>query len=213
MPDTLLTNDPPAVELWLIPPGGTRPGSVGLVQLGRPIKLKSPTDLAGRAHARCHPRGVGGAARPAHRPGDRGRQAFESLRSPASVERIGRISIASRWRGNLCRHSWLRSRIVRGAGSLCIVAIAFVWLIERSFNRSIFSGQTDLASQRPERMRFEQRDEARESCRRCASNYAALSISLCDTKLAVAKKYHSTCTVARLEQVIVCVTELVIESR
>ena len=61
-------------------------------------------------------------------------------------------------------------------------------------------------------MRFEQRDEAGESCRRCAPNDAALSISLCGTKLAVAQKYHSTCTVARFEQVIVCVTELVIES-
>jgi len=69
----------------------------------------------------------------------------KSLRSPESVERIGRISIASRWRGDLCRHSWLRPRVVLGAGSLCIVAIAFVWLIERSFNRSIVSGQTDLS--------------------------------------------------------------------
>lgn len=39
----------------------------------------------------------------------------------------------------LCRHSWLYSRVVLGAGSLGIVAIAFVWLIERSFDRSIFS--------------------------------------------------------------------------
>ena len=144
MPDALLTNDPPAVKLWLIPPGGTRPRSVGLIQLGRPIKLKSLSDLAGRAHARWHPRGVAGAARPAHRPGDRGRQAFESLRSAASVERIGRISIANRWRGDVCRRAWLRPRVVLGAASLCIVAIAFVWLIERSFNRSIVSGQTDL---------------------------------------------------------------------
>jgi len=85
VPDALLTNDPPAVELWLIPPGGMRPGSVGLIQLGRPIKLKSPSDLAGRAHARCHPRGVAGAARPAHRPGDRGRQAFESLQAAGAA--------------------------------------------------------------------------------------------------------------------------------
>jgi hypothetical protein len=40
---------------------------------------------------------------------------------------------------HLCRHSWLYPRVVLGAGSLCIVAIAFVWLIERSFDRSIFS--------------------------------------------------------------------------
>jgi len=39
----------------------------------------------------------------------------------------------------LCRHSWFYPRVVLGAGSFCIVAIAFVWLIERSFNRSIFS--------------------------------------------------------------------------
>jgi hypothetical protein len=38
----------------------------------------------------------------------------------------------------LCRHSWLYPRVVLGAGSFCIVAIAFVWLIERSFDRSIF---------------------------------------------------------------------------
>jgi HupE / UreJ protein len=40
---------------------------------------------------------------------------------------------------HLCRHSWLYPRVVLRAGSLCIVAIAFVWLIERSFDRSIFS--------------------------------------------------------------------------
>jgi hypothetical protein len=39
----------------------------------------------------------------------------------------------------LCRHSRLYPRVVLGVGSLCIVAIAFVWLIERSFNRSTFS--------------------------------------------------------------------------
>lgn len=39
----------------------------------------------------------------------------------------------------LCRHSWLYPRVVLGAGSFCIVAIAFVWLIERSFDLSIFS--------------------------------------------------------------------------
>ncbi len=39
----------------------------------------------------------------------------------------------------LCRHSWLYPRAFLGAGSLCIVAIAFVWLIERSFNLIIFS--------------------------------------------------------------------------
>jgi len=39
----------------------------------------------------------------------------------------------------LCRHTWLYPRLVLGARSLCIVAIAFVWLIERSFDRSILS--------------------------------------------------------------------------
>jgi hypothetical protein len=39
----------------------------------------------------------------------------------------------------LCRHSWLYPRVVVSTASLCIVAIAFVWLIERSFDRSIFS--------------------------------------------------------------------------
>jgi len=38
----------------------------------------------------------------------------------------------------LCRHSWLYPRLVLGGGSACIVAIAFVWLIERSFNTTIF---------------------------------------------------------------------------
>jgi hypothetical protein len=39
----------------------------------------------------------------------------------------------------LCRHSWLYPRFVLGAGSLGIVAIALVWLIERSLNLSVFS--------------------------------------------------------------------------
>jgi len=39
----------------------------------------------------------------------------------------------------LCRHSWFYPRIVLGAGSLCIGAVAFVWLLERSLNISIFS--------------------------------------------------------------------------
>jgi hypothetical protein len=37
------------------------------------------------------------------------------------------------------RRSWLYPRVVLGAGSLCIVAIASVWLIERSLNVSILS--------------------------------------------------------------------------
>jgi hypothetical protein len=38
-----------------------------------------------------------------------------------------------------CRRSWLYPRLVLGAGSAAIVAIAFIWLIERSFNLNIFS--------------------------------------------------------------------------
>jgi hypothetical protein len=39
----------------------------------------------------------------------------------------------------LCRRSWLYPRLVLGAGSAGIVAIAFIWLVERSFNLNIFS--------------------------------------------------------------------------
>src|SRR5271169_2460064 len=39
----------------------------------------------------------------------------------------------------LLRRSWLYPRLVLGAGSLSIVAVASVWLIERSLNVSIFS--------------------------------------------------------------------------
>jgi anti-sigma-K factor RskA len=48
VPAALLTNDPRAAELWLIPAGETRPYSLGLVQPGRPIRLDIPADLAGR---------------------------------------------------------------------------------------------------------------------------------------------------------------------
>jgi anti-sigma-K factor RskA len=48
MPAPLLTNDPRAIELWLIPVGETRPRSLGLIQPDRPIKLEIPPDLAGR---------------------------------------------------------------------------------------------------------------------------------------------------------------------
>ena len=43
----VLTNDPRAYELWLIPPGGTRPHALGLIQPGQPVRLKIPSDLAG----------------------------------------------------------------------------------------------------------------------------------------------------------------------
>jgi anti-sigma-K factor RskA len=48
VPAALLTNDPRAYELWLIPSGETRPRSLGLVQPGQPIRLDIPPDLAGR---------------------------------------------------------------------------------------------------------------------------------------------------------------------
>src|SRR5260370_28102516 len=48
VPAALLTNDPRAYELWLIPSGETRPRSLGLVQPGQPIRLDIPSDLARR---------------------------------------------------------------------------------------------------------------------------------------------------------------------
>jgi anti-sigma-K factor RskA len=48
MPAALLTNDPRAYELWLIPTGETRPRPLGLIQPGQPIRLDIPSDLAGR---------------------------------------------------------------------------------------------------------------------------------------------------------------------
>jgi anti-sigma-K factor RskA len=48
VPAALLTNDPRAFELWLIPTGETRPRSLGVIQPGQPIKLEIPSDLAGR---------------------------------------------------------------------------------------------------------------------------------------------------------------------
>jgi anti-sigma-K factor RskA len=46
VPAALLTNDPRAMELWLIPQGG-RPHSLGLIQPGQPIRLTSPPELSG----------------------------------------------------------------------------------------------------------------------------------------------------------------------
>jgi anti-sigma-K factor RskA len=48
VPASLLTSDPRAIELWLIPVGETRPRSLGLIQPGQPIRLQIPPDLAGR---------------------------------------------------------------------------------------------------------------------------------------------------------------------
>jgi len=47
VPAALLTNDPRAIELWLILPD-QRPRSLGLIQPGQPIRLTLPPDLAGR---------------------------------------------------------------------------------------------------------------------------------------------------------------------
>lgn len=47
VPAALLTNDPRAIELWLIPQGG-RPHSLGLIQPGSPIRLVIPPELVGR---------------------------------------------------------------------------------------------------------------------------------------------------------------------
>lgn len=47
VPAALLTNDPRAIELWLIPQGG-RPHSLGLIQPGSPIRLVIPPDLIGQ---------------------------------------------------------------------------------------------------------------------------------------------------------------------
>lgn len=49
VPASLLTTDPRAIELWLIPSGpNQRPHSLGLVQPGQPIRLTIPPDLTGR---------------------------------------------------------------------------------------------------------------------------------------------------------------------
>jgi anti-sigma-K factor RskA len=49
VPAALLTSDPRAIELWLIPTGpGARPHSLGLIQPGQPIRLEIPPELAGR---------------------------------------------------------------------------------------------------------------------------------------------------------------------
>jgi anti-sigma-K factor RskA len=47
VPAALLTSDPRALELWLIP-SGDRPHSLGLIQAGQPIRLSIPPALADR---------------------------------------------------------------------------------------------------------------------------------------------------------------------
>jgi anti-sigma-K factor RskA len=52
VPAALLTNDPRAIELWLIPPGpDQRPHSLGLIQPGQAMRLTIPPDLADRVTA------------------------------------------------------------------------------------------------------------------------------------------------------------------
>lgn len=48
VPAALLTNDPRAIELWLIPSRGGRPHSLGLIQPGSPIRLVIPPELIGQ---------------------------------------------------------------------------------------------------------------------------------------------------------------------
>jgi anti-sigma-K factor RskA len=51
VPAALLTADPRAYELWLIPSGETHPRSLGLIQPGQPVRLDIPAALAGRIAA------------------------------------------------------------------------------------------------------------------------------------------------------------------
>jgi anti-sigma-K factor RskA len=50
VPAALLTSDPRAMELWLIP-AGDKPHSLGLIEPGRPVRLDVPRDLVARIGA------------------------------------------------------------------------------------------------------------------------------------------------------------------
>jgi anti-sigma-K factor RskA len=50
VPAALLTSDPRAMEMWLIP-AGDKPQSLGLIEPGRPVRLDVPHDLAARITA------------------------------------------------------------------------------------------------------------------------------------------------------------------
>lgn len=50
VPAALLTSDPRAMELWLIP-AGDKPHSLGLIAPGQPVHLPVPPDLVGRITA------------------------------------------------------------------------------------------------------------------------------------------------------------------
>jgi len=50
VPAALLTSDPRAMELWLIP-AGDKPHSLGLIAPGQPVRLDVPRDLVARINA------------------------------------------------------------------------------------------------------------------------------------------------------------------
>jgi anti-sigma-K factor RskA len=50
VPAALLTSDPRAMELWLIP-AGDKPHSLGLIAPGRPVRIEVPRDLVDRIGA------------------------------------------------------------------------------------------------------------------------------------------------------------------
>jgi anti-sigma-K factor RskA len=50
VPAALLTSDPRAMELWVIP-AGDKPHSLGLIEPGRTVRLDVPRELAGRLTA------------------------------------------------------------------------------------------------------------------------------------------------------------------
>jgi anti-sigma-K factor RskA len=50
VPAALLTSDPRAMELWLIP-AGDKPHSLGLIAPGQPVRLEIPRDLVTRINA------------------------------------------------------------------------------------------------------------------------------------------------------------------
>jgi len=47
VPAALLTQDPRAMELWLIP-AGDKPHSLGLISPARPVRIDVPRELAAR---------------------------------------------------------------------------------------------------------------------------------------------------------------------
>ena len=90
VPAALLTNDPRAMELWLILPGpNQRPHSLGLIAARTADPAHHPAGSCRPAHAGRSARGVARAARrladrPADRTGHRQRQADEPLTAARS---------------------------------------------------------------------------------------------------------------------------------